>query len=162
MSDITELERRITAALERIGAGLAGLERADPERPDPAQHEALRDALEAERTANAQLNERVKAIRERQESHVARLESRATETKLRLQSLEAELDQLRAVNAHLRDTSAALRAANAQGLGDADAIDRAMQAELDALAKLRASDRAELEAIVAELAPLAEQGDADA
>ncbi|TCP42133.1 hypothetical protein [Rhodovulum marinum] len=158
MSDITEFERRITAALERIGAGLGGLERVDPDRPNPAEVEGLREALESERTANAQLNERVKAIRERQETQVARLDQRAHEMTERAEKLEVELDRLRAVNARLRETSAALRAANAQGLGDPAAIDAAMAAELDALAALREGDRADLEAILAELKPLADGG----
>lgn len=158
MSDITEFERRITAALERIGTGLGGLEKVDPDRPDPAEFAALRDALESERTANAQLNERVKAIRERQETQVVRLDQRAQDMTERAAKLEAELDRLRGVNARLRETSAALRAANAQGLGDPAAIDAAMAAELDALAVLRESDRAELEEIMAELNPLAEGG----
>ncbi|TCM86496.1 hypothetical protein [Rhodovulum steppense] len=158
MSDITEFERRITAALERIGLGLGGLERVDPDRPDPAEVEALREALESERSANAQLNERVKAIRERQETQVARLDRRAHEMTERAESLEAEVERLRAVNARLRETSAALRAANAEGLGDPAAIDAAMAAELASLEVLRAGDRAELEAIIADLRPLAEGG----
>lgn len=158
MSDITELERRITAALERIGQGLDGLEKSDPSRPDAREIDALRDALDSERTANAQLNERVKAIRDRQETQVARLDQRATEMTARAEALEAELDQLRAVNAKLRETSAALRAANAEGLGDASAIDAALAAELEALTALRASERAELEDIMSELFPLAEGG----
>ncbi|MBN2906489.1 MAG: hypothetical protein JXJ18_07265 [Rhodobacteraceae bacterium] len=162
MSDITELERRITAALERIGQGLEGLERSDPDRPDPAELEALREALESERTVNAQLNERVKAISERQETQVTRRERRAAQMVARAEALEGEVDKLKAINAQLRQTSAALRAANAQGLGDAAAIDAAMRVELEALALLRASDRAELEDIVGELAPLAEGGKSDA
>jgi chromosome segregation ATPase len=158
MSDITELERRIIAALERIGQGLDGLERTDPDRPDPAEMEGLREALESERSVNAQLNERVKAIRERQETQVARLEQRVADLKASLEALESELEQFRAVNIRLRETSAALRAANAEGLGDAGAIDAAMQAEIESLMRLRASDRAELDAILAELAPLAEGG----
>lgn len=162
MSDVTEFERRITAALERIGMGLDGLERIDPNRPDPAEIDGLREALESERTANAQLNERVKAIRERQETQVARLDRRAQEMTERAEQLEVELERLRGVNARLRETSAALRAANAEGLGDPEAIDAAMAAELDALAALREGDRAELEAILAELKPLAEGGGAHA
>ncbi|GAA0293310.1 hypothetical protein [Rhodovulum strictum] len=158
MSEITEFERRITAALERIGAGLERLERIDPDRPDPAELEGLREALEIERSTNAQLNDRVKAIRERQETQVARLDRRAHEMTERAEALEAEVERLRAVNARLRETSAALRAANAEGLGDPVAIDAAMMAELAALEALRAGDRAELEAIIADLRPLAEGG----
>ncbi|SIO08712.1 hypothetical protein SAMN05444722_0368 [Rhodovulum sp. ES.010] len=162
MSEITEFERRITAALERIGQGLEALERIDPDRPDPSELEGLREALETERSANAQLNERVKAIRERQETQVARLDQRAQDMTARAEKLEAEVDRLRAVNARLRETSAALRAANADGLGDAGAIDAAMAAEIEALAAMRESERSELEDIIAELKPLADGGEAHA
>jgi chromosome segregation ATPase len=158
MSEIAELERRIVSALERIGQGLDGLERREPGGPDSAEVEGLREALESERSVNAQLNERVKAIRERQETQIARLEQRVADLRVNVEALETELDQFRAVNLRLRETSAALREANSEGLGDAEAIDAAMQAEIEALERLRASDRAELDEIIAELAPLAEGG----
>ncbi|ARE42056.1 hypothetical protein RGUI_3915 [Rhodovulum sp. P5] len=158
MSDIDELERRLSSALERIGQGLGGLEKADPSRADTAEVEGLREALETERASNAQLNDRVKAISERQETQVARLEQRAGEMAARIEELETEIERLRAVNARLRETSTALRTANAQGLGDSSAINAAMEAELDALKQLRESDRAELSAILADLIPLAEGG----
>ncbi|MBL3569114.1 hypothetical protein BV509_10725 [Rhodovulum sulfidophilum] len=163
MSDIVELERRIVAALDRIGRGLDGMGRGDdPDRPDPSELEALREALETERGANAQLNERVKALHDRQETQVARLEQRVADLAARAEAAEADVDRLRAVNAKLRETSAALREANAQGLGDPGAIDAAMLAELEALTALRASDRAEIDAILAELMPVAEGGAAHA
>ena len=49
----------------------------------------------------------------------------------------------------LRDTCEALRSANAQGLGDNDLINTAMATEIETLHAMRASDRSELEAIVA-------------
>lgn len=165
MSDIVELERRIVAALERIGQGLDGLDPGGSEQsvadsgPDRAELEKLREALESERSANARLNERVKALQERQETQVARLEQRVADLTARAEAAEADVDRLRAVNGRLRETSAALREANAEGVGDPRAIDAAMVAELEALTALRASDRAEIDAILAELIPV-EEGDA--
>lgn len=161
MSDITELESRITAALERIGKSADAL-RAAPAEVAPAEDEGaiarLTEALEAEKTANAQLEERVKAIRDKQESQIAQLEARLAKLTARAGGAEAEIERLRRVNAELRSNTTALRAANAEGLGDAHLINKSMQAELDALRTLRDGDRSELDEIIAELEPLAGEG----
>ncbi len=68
MSDITELERRVSAALSRIDRALDAMP--GPAAEDPALHEAL----ESERAANAQLMERVRAIKEKQEIILSALE----------------------------------------------------------------------------------------
>lgn len=62
MSDISDLESRISAAMDRIGRGLEGL--AKPAAGDIAsdQSEALQAELDAEKTANAQLEERNKTL----------------------------------------------------------------------------------------------------
>lgn len=149
MSDLQELEGRIASALERVGRGVEALGKV-PEAP-PVDEELvarLRESLEAEKTANAQLEERVRAIRARQDEQVEAVNARAD-------AAEAEVERLRAVNAQLREANAALRAANAEGLGDAEAINAGMVAELDALRALRDSDRAELDSLISELEPLA-------
>ena len=81
MQQITELERRITTALERIGTGLDRLPKGGapaPSRPHrrrlrrrppppPANRDelaALRAKLEEERTVTAQLQERLKSVNE--------------------------------------------------------------------------------------------------
>ena len=65
MSDISELQARIANALDRIGTGLDALGRPAPDTgEEPAEMTALRAQLEDERTANAQLEERVRTIRE--------------------------------------------------------------------------------------------------
>lgn len=164
MSDITELEGRITAALERIGRGVEAIsaERAaasEEEKTNPAADpEALarmKEVLEAEKTANAQLEERVRAIREKQEGHIRQLEARVETLTARAEEAEARVARLRRVNAELRENNGALRAANAKGLGDAHLINKSMQAELETLRALRDSDRSELDALIDELAPLA-------
>ncbi|MEL6960659.1 MAG: hypothetical protein AAGL89_17105, partial [Pseudomonadota bacterium] len=84
MSDIESLEGRITAALDRISAGaerLAALEPAPvaadgaPSEDLAAQVAQLTARLDEERTANAQLEERVKLLKERQDGKLAELEA---------------------------------------------------------------------------------------
>ena len=61
MTDITELEGRITAALERIGSGVQALSAVPPEPEaapvDEGEIARLREALDIEKEANAQLEE---------------------------------------------------------------------------------------------------------
>ncbi len=65
MSDISDLESRITTALDRIGRGLDALG-PKPDAGQDAEIATLKVALEEEKTANAQLEERVRAIKEKQ------------------------------------------------------------------------------------------------
>lgn len=160
MNDIQDFELRINAALERIrqaaetlGAGAKGMVSSEAE-VDPGDLDALRLALQNERSANLQLEERVRAIRERQESQVTQLELRVAKLTARADSAEEELARLRSVNDQLRANNTALRAANAAGLGDADLINDSVVTELEAVRLLREGDRAELDAIINELTAL--------
>ena len=91
-----EARRRIVAAFEDIAAGteaLASLALArDEDAVDPAEVARLRDALEEERAANAQLEERVRSLRGRGEE-AAEVEALGSE-------LAAARDRLAAVEAH--------------------------------------------------------------
>jgi chromosome segregation ATPase len=162
MSEISDFEARITAALERIGRAVAVAE----ERAETAQTQVeggvasdvleaevarLNDALAEEQSANAQLEARVKAIHDRQESHVAALEGEVETLRRQLMDHDREMQKLRNVNAQLRENNAALRAANAEGLGDASLIDEGMRAELEALKATRDVDVTELDALLTEL-----------
>lgn len=150
----SELERRIAAALDRVAAGL---ERAL--RPAAAGEAArLREALAAERDANAQLTERVRAVKERQESIVTGLERRlARQTELvDVQGLE--LQRLKKSLVQLREASRLLREAQEAGLADPSAINRSLQAEAEALRATRAAEIAALDEILAELRPLIGEG----
>lgn len=165
MSDVTELQNRIAAALDRIGRGAEALasRQATPAEPSgeaasDAEVAALKEALEAEKMANAQLEARVTAIREKQDGMLAQLEARVARLTARADSAETEVDRLRKVNQQLRENNEALRAANAEGLADAHLINKSMQAELEALRTLRETDRSELDAIIGELTPLVEEG----
>ncbi|MCL4189939.1 MAG: hypothetical protein KJZ85_20260 [Rhodobacteraceae bacterium] len=149
----SELERRIAAALDRIAAGL---ERTP--RPQAGETGQLREALEAERSANAQLTERVRAIKERQESVVAGLERRlARQTEL-LDVQGLELQRLKKSVIQLREANRVLREAQEAGLADPAAINRSLQAEVEGLRATRAAEIAELDEILAELRPLVGEG----
>ncbi|MCB2110803.1 MAG: hypothetical protein H6895_08965 [Defluviimonas sp.] len=156
MSDITEFERRISAALARIGAALdqAG-PAAAPAGGDASA--ALTEALEAERTANAQLNERVRAIKDKQERMVASLEQKVAHLSAQLDANGQELQRLKRLNIELTETNRALAASAEAGVAEPHLINRAMMSELDALRAARAAEVAELDEILSELRPLIEE-----
>lgn len=147
MSDIEGLQQRLSAAMERVAAGLENLGGQD-------QAEALQQALEEERTVSAQLEERLRALKERQAQELATAQAQAAESGEKVAALDLELQRLRGANDQLREANAALREANAAGLGDADLINSGLQAELDALKAARAADMAEANAILTALTPL--------
>lgn len=151
MSDIAELERRITAALDRAAQAMDRLGAASP---DAGDAEAMKAELEAERVANAQLEERVRAIKEKQETMVAGLEGEVARLKEAIRARDGEVQRMKAVNDELRASNAALRNANAQGLADPDLVNTAMVAELDGLRAERAAERAEIDEVLASLEPL--------
>ena len=153
MDDIQQFEGRITAALDRIRRGLEAVD-APRKGPDPADIARLEAALAEERTANAQLEERVKALKDRQDSRLARLEATVEEQKGRMAAVDRDLQALRQANAELREVTGQLRAAVAENVAEPELVNRAMQAELDALRAVRAADIAEVDAVMAELAPL--------
>jgi chromosome segregation ATPase len=158
MTDVTELEQRIAAALDRVESGLAALSGGGAQPSDAEEVASLREALEAERAVNAQLEARVQAIREKQERLVGTLEAEVGRLRREMHRQEAEVARLKRVNAQLRQNNRALREANRKGVGDAALINTAMEAELDALREVRDADRAELDAIIGELRPLVEGG----
>jgi len=164
MSDIKELERRLTAALDRIGAGVSALEAAPstpPEELNPAQGvdsaarvSELEAKLAEERDANAQLEERVRALKSRQDGQVTEMTQAAEASKKQLVRFDRELQKLRQVNAELREINDKLRSAVEDGASDPELINRAMQAELEALRVTRAADAVEIETILSELKPI--------
>ncbi len=141
LPDLKDLERRLTAALDRIGVGVAGLAvpvavpAVDPDAPDPALLEAQ---LDAEREVSAQLEERLRALRRRHDTKVAELTEDLAQTRARAEAAE-----------------------RASGRDGGDGVSR-LRAELDAARAAHAADRAEMDAILADLAPLLEEGDGHA
>ncbi|MGB3244376.1 MAG: hypothetical protein WBB25_07570 [Sulfitobacter sp.] len=151
MSNIEELQGRITAAIDRIAQGVdrIGSTSAGPD-PETAQ------ALEEERTANAQLSARVRALKTRSDAEMAEMRAHLEEADARMSQLDVELQRVRRANQQLQEVCEALRDANAEGVGDADLINKAMMAELEGLRAARATDVAEASAILAALGPLVE------
>lgn len=152
MTEMTELARRLTDALERIGAGLDS--GAEGQSGDAA---GLREALEAERTTNAQLTERVRAIKDRQETMVSALEAKVARLTEQLDAAGAELQRQKRLNADLAEANRALSEAATKGVAEPHLINRSMQTELEALRAARAAEMAEMEEILAELKPLIEE-----
>lgn len=150
MSDISALESRITAALDRIRQGIEAQHAAS------GSGDTLSSELENERAANAELVERVRNLKERQDTQVASLTGRVESQRAQMMRLDEELQRLRASNAQLRDMNSHLRDAVTKGVS-AELLDAAIAAEVEALAAQRASEAAEVAAILAELKPLIEE-----
>ena len=164
MSDINALEARIAAALERLQRGVANLsERSDGvetgagDATDPETLAALQARVEEERTANAQLEERVRALKERQDQKLAVLEERVAAQKAEMIDLDARLQRLQAANAELRGVASEMRSALIDELADPDLVNRALLAELEALQATQSADRAEIDAILGTLLPIVEE-----
>lgn len=151
MGDFTEHEQRITAALDKISVGLAKI-------VETRQGQSsLAADLQAERDANAQLEERVRGIKEKQETMVAALQNEVATLRRALSEADADLQQLRAVNAELRGSNAALRQANADALPDGTLVNQALAAEVEALRALESQNRAEIDRALSVLEPMLEE-----
>lgn len=169
MQEIAELERRITAALERIGRGLEGL--AEPAPPAVASLEpsvavgevaALNEALDEERMANAQLQERLRVVRDKDaDAHLA-LTTRITELDGQTEAQSDEIKMLRRQVSQLTEHIAILQEAAISGVTEPHHINRAMMTELETLRAARATEADELAEIVATLTPLIQEVQSDA
>ena len=156
MSNIDELQRRITAAMDRVALGVDKLGTASSG-PDPEMAQALED----ERTANAQLTERVRALKTKSDAKMATMRSQGEESDARMAQLDIELQRVRRANTQLTEACAALRDANEEGVGDPHLINKAMLAELEGLRAARAADVAEATAILSALTPLVDGASAE-
>jgi cell division protein FtsB len=161
MSDISEYEQRITSALERIAKGIDQLGAQDAGAQGSGDEDSLREDLEAERAANAQLQERVRAIRVKKDAVIAALGQQVEKLQQDTDGRAADVQRLENINSQLRENNHALREANLGGIGDPLLVNKAMKTELESLRISRDGDRAELDAILSELKPLVE-GRADA
>ena len=150
MSEIDEFQTRIIGALERAGRALDQLD-LPSEGEDSA---ALAAELEAERVANSQLEARVRAIKEKQETTVARLEDEVATLREALERRDGTVQRMKTVNDELRASNQALREANAAGLAQADLVNASLSTELDGLRERTATDRAEIDEILATLDPI--------
>ncbi|WP_323765557.1 hypothetical protein [Marinovum sp.] len=156
MADIEELQRRLTAAIDRIGKGVEQLDATGAPPVDPGDLEALQArldesqaALEEERLAGRQREERIKTLHAKLEDAEATMKARMDAQSEATAQVDLELQRLRKANAQLRDNNRALREANKAGLADPHLINTGMIAELEALNAARAAETAEAEAIAA-------------
>ena len=77
MSQVEELESRITSALDRIAKGVETLG-AESGGVDTEELEKVRSELEDEKLVSAQLEERIKALHEKQDARFAELKANST------------------------------------------------------------------------------------
>ncbi len=160
MSEISDLESRITAALDRIRAGVGAMAAApirDAPRDDDPQVAGLLAQLAEEKTVTAQLEERVSALKQRQDGQLADLKLRDEQGRTRLASVDRDIQKLRQANADLRASNAKLREALTEGVAEPHLINKAMLAELDALRAVRAADAAEVDLVIDALTPIIEE-----
>lgn len=174
MSELSELERRLSEALDRIGAGLEKLAAPPDEAPEasgiaappPGQAAgedsseevtALREALESERLANAQLEERVATIRGRQERRMEELDNEIKQLREQLEASQSRNRHLKRRGEEMRAALARLREAAAAGSTEPQLINQAILSELEGLRALREADRGELDTLIAELKPIVEE-----
>ncbi len=161
MADLAELEQRIAAALARIGAGVGRL--ATPsDAPSAAQAQAiahLQAALDAERAARVAADEALNDL----QSPVAGADPVEVDRLTRqLDAQGLDNQRLRSSVAQLREELRRLREAAEQHTTDAVLVNRALQAELEALRAVRASEITEMTDILATLAPLVDAEEARA
>ncbi len=110
MQDIVELERRITAAMERISYSLERKAAGAP-LASGAEVAQLTEALDEERMANAQLTERLRVLRERDSLGAEAASAEAVALKAQVAAQADELGTLRRVLAEAGKEIASLRAA---------------------------------------------------
>lgn len=146
-TDITVLERRIAAAFDRIGEAL------DKVVADAGDAD-LHARIAVERDANAQLTERLRAVKAREAEARAALEARIAELTQQIDAQGIELQRLKKTAVQLRETLRAQTDAAADATSDPQLVNRALLAEVEALRALRQTEAVELGAILSELAPL--------
>jgi chromosome segregation ATPase len=163
MQDIAELERRITAALDRIGTGLDRLPTAAHTSAgannDSRELARVQSSLDEERMVNAQLNERLKTVKEKEAMSRAELDEKCQRLTRQLDTQGLELQRMRKTAVQLREQ---LREIRESQMGDTDPhlINKAMLAELEALRATRMTEMAEMEELIAEISPLLDEAPA--
>jgi len=163
MTEIDDHERRLAAALARIGAAAERLaepppdaqSRAEAEPDSAAEVESARLArlLDAAQAQNDDLTARLDLARERQAATVDTLEQRIASQTRQIDAQGIEVQRLRMVNVQLREALRSLREALTAGAADAGQINRAMQAEIEAMRTARQIEASELDTLLAALEP---------
>jgi hypothetical protein len=162
MNNLLELEQRLSTALDRISSSIESVSVHHLATEDLSTNNALQMQLDEERMLSAQLNERLRAVKEKDAQSQVQFEDKIAEMALMLDTQGAELKRMRSTNAQLHEVLRILREAAEHGLPDPHLVNRAMQAELDALRATRLTEVAQMDEILAELAPLIEEVREDA
>lgn len=170
MQTIDDPERRLSAAMARIAAAAerlmeppaAGGAAPEPDTAAEVEIARLSRVLDEAQGRNADLIAQIATVRERHSATSATLEGRLAEQSARIDGQAVELQRLRQVNVQLREALRSLREALEGGAADAGQINRALQAELDALRAARRSEVADLDLLLAALDPLLEGADREA
>lgn len=176
MQDLAELERRIAAALHRIGEGVEAMSRQPmpavaPQGDDDGAEDriaALESELAAERVLAASLRQRIADLEDAPPAiadlppDVAALYARIDKMTAQLDVQGLEMQRMRKTVVQLRENLRGLRRAQVANLVDPDQINRAMMAELEAMRVARLSEVAEMDEILSELTPLITEERADA
>lgn len=161
MSTVSDLERRLSRALDRIAKLTEALPANAQHASGAADQETLRKELEAERAKSAQLAERVSALRQRQESAFATLERRVARMTEQLDLQSLEMLRLKKANTKLIEANRQLREGHEAQVIEPSTINRSLVAELEALRAERAAEAAEMEDVLGELKPLISQEEAN-
>lgn len=170
MDDIAELERRISVALSRIGQGVEALGSSGATGPvdgdaspvatladgvAEAEIARLNEALDEERMLTAQLNERLRVVRDKDASGALALQAENDRLTKLLDVQGLEMQRLKKTVTSLREQMRLLNEAQIEGQIEPHLINRAMLTELEALRATRSAETAELDELIAALDPLA-------
>ncbi len=153
MSNLEELERRISVAFDRIGQAVDSFVPAAP----GIDAAGLQDALRTEQATNAELTERLRVMTLRGESDAAEATEKVGRLVRALDAQGIELQRLKNTVIQLRESLRALREAQTAGVADPHLLNTAMLVELEALHATRLTEMAQIEEILAELHPLIEE-----
>ena len=173
MSDISDLEQRLAAALRRISIATESLPKAAAIGAEPLSSgptAAISENLDALELANikSKLTSATTKIIDQDEKIIGlsqalglahenqSLSMSAGDTPSNLlvdvvSALEVELSQLAQSNMQLRQANQGLRDANSKGLGDAGLINSGLQSEIDSLNAERTADKAQLHILLTAL-----------
>lgn len=164
MQDFEEQERRLMAALGRLGSAMERL----TEAPTAAQTEAadtldsaaeveiarLSQLLESARADKAALEARVEQAGARQAETLVTLQERSAGLAAQVEAQSADLQKLRQVNIQLREALRGLRGALSAGVADAQLINEALLAEVEEMRAARQVETNEIDALLRAVEPL--------
>ena len=162
MGQIQDLEQRIAAAFARISAGVDAMASEAAAPPQVALTDDLQGALDEERMANAQLNERLTLLHKRAGDTETALQGQVETLTRHLDAQGLDLQRLSSTIAQLREDLRRLREAAVQGVVDPGLINKAMMAELEALRATRTAEANEMNDILSALTPILEAEEARA